>query len=490
MPGNWRQPVGGAPSPGKDVFMTAPLTLHPDRLFPAEASTREVARRIHGEVKNLPIISPHGHVPPQWIADDVPFRDPTSLLITPDHYVNRMMHACGVDLADLGVAQGELSEEAARTAFRLLCEHWPAYHGTPVRYWLENEFVDIFGVTQRPSVETADAIYDQIAAWIAKPTSRPRALMDAFDIAVMATTDDPCDDLAFHRQIAADASFTGRVLPAFRPDRYLEPARPDWVKLVDELAAVSGGDCTTYAGWVAAMENRRAYFKANGCTSTDHSHADLGTLILEPAEAERIYAAARAGSVTPADAVALRKHMVTEMARMASEDGLTMTLHPAVARNHHEATFERFGADVGGDIPMSVEATRALQPLLNAYGTSRNFNLVVFTMDETIYSRELAPMAAFYPALYVGVPWWFIDAPDAIRRFRRATTEAAGFTRTSGFIDDTRAFCSIPARHDMSRRLDCGHLADLVVEHRLAEDEAVEVAHALVADNPRKVFKL
>lgn len=470
--------------------MTAELNLHPDRLFPAEPSTRHVARRLYDQVKDLPIISPHGHVPPQWIADDVPFRDPASLLITPDHYINRMMHARGVDLAELGVGQGDLSQEASRRAFRLLCEHWTAFHGTPVRYWLENELVDIFGVTARPSPETADQIYDRIAEWIALPSSRPRALMDAFDIEVMATTDDPCDDLVFHQRIAADATFTRRVLPAFRPDRYLEPARPEWVELVDRLAEVSGGDCTTYAGWVAAMEQRRAYFKANGCTSTDHSHADLGTLILEPAEADRIYAAARAGTVTAQDAVALRRHMVTEMARMASEDGLTMTLHPAVARNHHGPTFERFGADVGGDIPISVEATRALAQLLNAYGTSRNFNLVVFTMDETIYSRELAPMAAFYPILYVGVPWWFLDAPDAIRRFRRATTEAAGFTRTSGFIDDTRAFCSIPARHDMSRRLDCGHLAELVVEHRLAEDEAADVARALVADNPREVFKL
>lgn len=470
--------------------MTTPLTLHPDRLFPAEPSTREVARRLYAGVKDLPILSPHSHVPPQWIADDIPFRDPASLLIQPDHYINRLMHAQGVSLKDLGVAQGDLSEEDSRKAFRLLCEHWSTYHGTPMRYWLENEFVDIFGVTERPSAETADRIYDTIAAWIAKDSSKPRALMEQFDIEVLATTDDPCDDLSSHEKIAADATFSRRVVPTFRPDKYLEPARSDWNQSMDLLAEVSGVDTGDYAGYIAALENRRAFFKAHGGVSTDHSHRDLRTDILDGAEASRIYAAARRGQATEDECTALRRHMVSEMARMASDDGLTMTLHPAVYRNHHQATFEQFGPDVGGDIPLSVEVVNSLHPLLNAYGTSSNFNLVLFTMDETIFSRELAPLAGFYPTLYVGVPWWFIDAPDAIRRFRRAASEAAGFQRTSGFIDDTRAFCSIPARHDMSRRLDCGHLAELVVEHRLMEDEAVEVAHMLVAEQPRKVFKL
>ena len=470
--------------------MTAPLTLHPDRLFPAEPSTRAVARSLYESVKDLPIISPHSHVPPEWIAEDIPFRDPASLLITPDHYVNRMMHANGVSLADLGVGAGPLSVGASLEAFRTLCRHWGDYAGTPVRYWLENEFVDIFGITERPSAENAEKLYEKIADWIARPSSKPRALMDSFDIAVLATTDDPCDDLRYHKAIAEDSSFTRRVVPTFRPDKYLEPGRPDWNEHIDKLADVSGVAADDWAGWVAAMENRRAFFKANGAVSTDHSHKDLRTDILEVAEAERIYAAARKGEASPQESEALQRHMVSEMARMAADDGLTMTLHPAVARNHHGPTFERYGADVGGDIPTAVEATNALQPLLNAYGTSTNFNLVVFTMDETIFSRELAPLAAFYPTMYVGVPWWFIDAPDAIKRFRKATTEAAGFYRTSGFIDDTRAFCSIPARHDMSRRLDCVHLAELVVEHRLAEDEAFEVARRLVADQPRKVFKL
>lgn len=466
------------------------LSLHPDRLFPADASTREVARRLYTSVRELPIISPHSHVPPQWLSEDIPFRDPASLLITPDHYVTRLMHAHGVPLHELGVGQGDLDEDAARAAFRHLCAHWGIYAGTPVRYWLESELVDIFGVTEVPSEQNSDAIYDQVAGWIARESSRPRALMDSFDIEVLATTDDPCDDLAHHKALAQDPAFSRRVVPTFRPDRYLGPGRADWNVHTDRLAEVSGIDCDTWSGWVSAMESRREHFRAHGAVSTDHSHKDLRTDILEDADAERIYAGARTGSLSAQQAEALQRHMLSEMARMSTEDGLTMTLHPAVARNHHRPTFERYGADVGADIPTDVEVVRALAPLLGRYGTSPGFTLVVFTMDETVFSRELGPLAGFYPSVYVGVPWWFLDAPDAIRRFRKAVTEAAGFGKTSGFIDDTRAFCSIPARHDMSRRLDSVHLAELVVEHRLSEEEAGEVIHALVADNPRKVFNL
>ncbi|HZB49025.1 MAG TPA: glucuronate isomerase, partial [Mycobacteriales bacterium] len=241
---------------------------------------------------------------------------------------------------------------------------------------------------------------------------------------------------------------------------------------------------------VTAMERRRRYFLEHRAVSADHSHDDVRTDPLGTAEAERIYAAAVAGEVTAAEAVALRRHMLLEMARMSCDDGLVMTLHPAVRRNHHGPTFEKFGADVGADIPTRVELTHALQPLLDRFGTHPDLHLVVFTMDETVFARELGPLAGFYPSVYAGVPWWFLDAPDAVRRFREAVTESAGFSRTSGFVDDTRAFCSIPARHDMSRRIDSGYLARLVAEHRIDEDEAVETAIELVAGLPRKVFKL
>jgi glucuronate isomerase len=470
---------------------TAPaLRLHPDRLLPPEPGVRAIARRLYEVVRDLPILSPHGHVDPRLLLDDEPFADPASLLVTPDHYVTRLLHASGVPLDALGVGRGQLAEAEAREVWRQLCSHWDAYRGTPVRYWLEAELAEIFEVSVRPSAETADAIYDQVADRLAKDGYRPRALYDRFRIQVLATTDDPCDDLSAHAALTADPTWSGRVVPTFRPDRYLEPAQPGWREAVARLGEAAEVDTGDYAGFVGAMETRRRYFIEHGAVSADHSHLDVRTDPLEPAEAARIYRGALAGEATEAEAVALRRHLLLEMARMSCDDGLVMTLHPGVRRGHHGPTTAAFGPDTGNDIPIRVEFTDALRPLLERYGTHPNLHLVVFTLDETVFSRELAPLAGFYPTVYVGVPWWFLDAPDATRRFRAAVTETAGFSRTSGFVDDTRAYCSIPARHDMSRRIDAGWLAQLVAEHRLDEDEATETALDLVTGRPREVFKL
>jgi glucuronate isomerase len=468
----------------------APLRLSPDRLFPADPATRTIARRLYAEVAELPIVSPHGHVDPRMLVDDEPFRDPAALFVTPDHYVTRLLHASGVALERLGVGEGPLDEARAREVWRILCSHWHVYRGTPVRYWLESELAEIFEIDVRPSEETADRIYDEIATRLARDDYRPRALFERFRIEFLATTDDPCDDLSAHEALAADPSFPHRVAPTFRPDRYLEAGRDDWPELARRLAEVSNVDTGDYDGYVRALEARRRYFVERGATSADHSHEDVGTEPLSHADAARIYAAALDHRATLDETIAFRRHMLCEMARMSCDDGLVMTVHPAVRRNHHAPTFERFGADVGADIPLKVEYTDALRPLLERFGTHAGFHLVLFTLDETVFSRELAPLAGFYPAVYVGAPWWFLDAPEAVRRFRAAATEAAGFYRTSGFIDDTRAFCSIPARHDMSRRLDCGYLAGLVAEHRLDADEARETAVDLVAHQPKRVFKL
>jgi glucuronate isomerase len=468
--------------------MPAPLIRSPDRLLPPEPGVRAVARRLYDAVRELPILSPHGHVDARMLADDVPFPDPAALFVTPDHYVTRLLHAGGVPLADLGVGRGPLPEAESRRVWRLLCANWHLFRGTPSRYWLESEFAEIFDVAVRPSAGTADGIYDQVAGRLATDGYRPRALFDRFGIEVLATTDDPCDDLAAHAALAADPGFAGRVIPTFRPDRYLEAGAPGWAEGVARLGEVSGTDTGSYAGWVAAMESRRAHFRAHGAVSADHSHEDVGTAPL--ADAERVYREALAGTASAGAAVALRRHMLLEMARMSCDDGLVMTLHPGVRRNHHRPTVETFGADTGSDIPLRTEYTDPLRPLLERFGTQANLHLVLFTLDETVFSRELAPLAGFYPSVYVGAPWWFLDAPEAVRRFRAAVTETAGFSRTSGFIDDTRAFCSIPARHDMSRRLDAGYLARLVAEHLLDEDEAAETALDLVAGRPREVFRL
>jgi glucuronate isomerase len=464
----------------------ASLTVHPDRLLPAEPGVRDIARRLYGAVRDLPIISPHGHVDPRLLLDDRPFADPASLLIQPDHYVTRLLHAGGVGLDVLGVGEGPLSEDRSRAAWRALCGHWPLLRGTPVRYWFDSELADIFGVTERPDADNADRLYDRIAEQLQQPSHRPRALLRRFGIEFMATTDDPADDLSAHEALRADPDVGTTVAPTFRPDRYLEPGRPDWPGLVKGL----GGDTGDYEGYIAALEERRRYFIAHGAVSTDHGHLDAGTEPLERHDAERIYRAALAGQATAAEATAFRRHMIFEMARMACDDGLVMTLHPGVHRNHHPPTGHRYGPDTGHDIPVAVEYTRALQPLLERFGTHPGFHLVLFTVDPDVLSREIAPLAGFYPAVYAGAPWWFLDNPSEIRRFQQGVTETAGFSRLSGFIDDTRAFCSIPARHDMSRRLDAGFLADLVAAHRLDEDEALDTITTLVVDQPRAVFKL
>jgi len=462
------------------------MAMHPDRLLPADPGVREIARTLFAEVQDLPIISPHGHVPAQWLAEDTAFGDPTSLLITPDHYVTRLLHAQGVSLDELGVGR-DLSADQSRAAFRILCNHWSAFRGTAVQYWLEGQLADVFGLDVQPGPDTTDAIYDAIDAALQTPPFRPRALHDRFGIEFLATTDDPADDLRYHRTLT---EWHGTVAPTFRPDRYLEPGRPGWVADVGRLGEVAGVDTGTYTGWVAAMESRREFFKDHGAVSTDHSHRDARMERLAPAEVERLYSAAQSGRITQPEADTLRRHFMFEQARMAADDGLVMTLHPGVHRNHHAPTHEAFGTDVGADIPVALEFTDALQPVLSEFGTAAGFQMVVFTMDETVYARELAPLAGFYPSVYVGAPWWFLDSPDAMLRYRSAVTDIAGFTKTSGFIDDTRAFLSIPARHDMARRRDAAYLAGLVAEHRLSLADAVEIARALVTDNPKRAFRL
>jgi len=467
-----------------------PLRPHPDRLLPADPGLRRIARELYETVRDLPILSPHGHVPAQLLVEDEPFRDPASLFVTPDHYVTRVLHANGIPLSDLGVGCGPLDEGAARDVWRLLCENWALFRGTPVRYWLDAELAEIFEVAERPSGKKADQLYDHLQERLGRPEYRPRALFDRFGIRLLATTDDPADDLTAHRALAEDPTFTARIAPTFRPDRYLEPGRPQWRTDVDRLGQVAGVDTGDYPGFVAALESRRRHFVEHGAFSTDHGHEDAVAEPLSEGEAARIYRAASAGEVTAAESVAFRRHMMMEMARMSCEDGLVMTIHPGAVRNHHPASHAAYGPDTGSDIPMRTEYTRALRPLLERYGTHANLHLVLFTLDETVWSREVAPLAGFYPSVYVGAPWWFLDAPDAILRFKDAVVETAGFSRLAGFIDDTRAFCSIPARHDMSRRLDAAHLARLVGEHRLEPDEAAETAVALVDDLPRKVFRV
>lgn len=456
------------------------MTLNPDRLFPADPATREVARRLYERVETAPILSPHGHVDARLLADNEQFPDPAALLITPDHYVTRLLHANGVSLDRLRPPADP------REIWKELFSRWHLFAGTPVRYWMDYQFTQTFGGLD---IAKSDA-YDLIAEKLAAPEFRPRSLFERFGIRVLATTDDPADDLTAHRALRDDPTFAGHVIPTLRADRYMSPALPAWRGALDELSAASGIDCGTYAGLLDALRERRRYFIEHGATSTDSGVPDAGSEPLDSADAERIHASGLNGSVTEGDATAYRRNLLYRFAELSTQDGLVMQLHPGVIRNHHRPTLEKYGPDTGHDLPDVTHFTRPLQPLLRDFGTHPNLHLVLFTVDESAFPREIGPLAGFYPSVYAGAPWWFLDSPAAIGRYRAAITDSAGFAKTSGFIDDTRAFCSIPARHDMSRRADASFLAGLVTTHQLDEDEAATIATELVADIPARTFKL
>lgn len=467
--------------------MPQPLAAQPDRLLPADPGVRNIARSLFSRVEHLPIISPHGHVDAAVIEQNLPFPDPAALLVSPDHYVTRLIHAGGVPLDRLGL--GDTAQDS-RQIWRNFCAAWPQFEGTASGYWIRQEFEHVFGLRVEPSVENADQSFDAISAKLAEPGFRPRELFKEFNIEVLATTDDPMDGLESHAALAEDPAFASRVLPTFRPDAYLDIAHGAWAAKVERLIAEAGDGASGYAGYIKALESRRRYFVNNGAVSADHGVRTPATIKLDRLDAERIFERARKGVATFQDREMFEAHMLYEMARMSVEDGLVMTIHPGSYRNHHGPTFEAYGADTGHDIPVAVGYTEAVRPLLQDFGTAKDFHLVLFTLDETVFSRELAPLAGFYPSVYLGAPWWFLDAPDAMLRFRSAVTETTGFSRTSGFIDDTRAFCSIPARHDTSRRIEASFLARLVAEHRISEDRALELIVDVVDSAPRRVFKL
>ncbi len=470
--------------------MTHPLRLHPDRLFPSEARTRDIARALHAGVKDLPIISPHGHTDPAWFARNEAFSDPASLLIVPDHYVFRMLYSQGVPLDALGVptVDGSATETDPRAIWRIFAENYPLFRGTPSRMWLDWVFAEAFGIDVRLEPATADLYYDIIDAALKTPAFRPRALFDRFGIELIATTESPLDPLDHHAAIRA-SDWNGRVVTAYRPDPVVDPDTPAFATNVRHFGETANTDVGSYAGYLAAHRFHRARFRAAGATSTDHGHPSAVTADLSPAEADALYARVMA-QPTAAEAELFRAQMLTEMAAMSVEDGMVMQLHPAVSRSHNASVLARFGRDKGGDIPLPGEFVRALKPLLDRFGNDPRLTLILFTLDEDTYSRELAPLAGHYPSLRLGPPWWFHDSPEGMRRFRERATETAGFYNTVGFNDDTRAFLSIPARHDVARRMDCAFLAKLVAEHRLEEDEAHEVARALAYDLVKQAYRL
>lgn len=463
------------------------MLMHDDRLFPSDPSARGIARALYAHVRGLPIVSPHGHTQAAWFSKNEPFPDPAKLFVQPDHYVYRMLYSHGISLEDLEIGRPEIKNP--RRVWGIFASHYHLFRGTPTRLWLDYAFDELFGLQERLSAKTADLYYDTIAAKLQMPEFMPRALYERFRIEVLATTDSPLDSLADHKAIR-ESGWEARVIPNFRPDPVVDPEFPGFLDSVVKLGQQTGEDTSTWSGYLHALRVARERFRTFGCTATDHGHPTAQTANLKQSDAAKLYGAVRAGKADAAQQELFRAQMLTEMARMSVEDGMVMQIHPGAARNHNRLVHELYGRDTGSDIPRPTNYVDALRPLLDCVGNEPELTIILFTLDESTFSRELAPLAGHYPCLRLGPPWWFLDSPEGMMRFRELATETAGFYNTVGFNDDTRAFLSIPARHDVARRIDCAFLGRLVVEHRLDEDEAYEVAHALTYDLVKQAYRL
>jgi len=465
--------------------------LNPYRFFDPNPEIRRIAFDLYSSVKDLPIVSPHGHVDPKILANNQPFPDPTELIIIPDHYIFRMLYSQGISMESLGVPtrDGTPVETDHRKIWRIFAGNFYLFAGTPTGIWLAHEFAEVFGIEEKLTAANADKIYDQLQEKLQSPEFLPRALFDRFNIEVLTTTDGAADSLEHHRKIR-QSGWKGRVVPCFRPDAVVDFLRPNWKEEIETLGAASGIDIHDFKSFIKAIENRRSYFKEMGATSTDQGIVSPYTHELSSAEADAIFQRALKGQATAEDATLFTAHMLMEMAGMSVEGGLVMQIHPGSFRNHNRIVFERFGLDKGCDIPLQTEYTKNLYELLNKYGNDPRLTLVVFTLDESTYSRELAPLAGHYPALKLGPPWWFHDSIEGMTRFRQRVTETAGIYNTVGFNDDTRAFPSIPARHDLSRRIDANFLARLVARHIIDEDDARRMIRALAYELVKSAYKL
>jgi len=467
-----------------------PLTLDSDRCFPVDERGRAIARALYRHIDAYPIISPHGHTDPRWFAENTNFGNATDFLLVPDHYLLRMLYSQGISLSDLGVSTRETqSAVSPRDAWRLFAQHYHLFRGTPCRLWLDHVFAEVFGLDVRLDDASADHYFDTINEALASDAYRPRAILDRFNVEFIATTEGALDDLAYHDRIIRDG-WGQRVVTTFRPDDVLDPDNPDFATNINTLGDLTGFNTSTWDGYLDALRARREYFRQRGATATDHGHPTPRTADLDPAECQRLLDRCLNGQSSAADNELFRAQMLTEMAGMSREDGMTMQLHPGVYRNHNNFILDRYGRDKGADIPLATEFVNALKPLLDRHGNDPDLRLILFTLDESTYARELAPLAGHWPCLRLGPPWWFNDSAEGMIRFRRQAIESAGFYNTVGFNDDTRALLSIPARHDLARRMDCRFLAELVCEGRLDEDEAFELIDDLTVNLVRKAYKL
>jgi glucuronate isomerase len=403
--------------------------------------------------------------------------------VAPDHYLLRMLYSQGVAYEHL------LEPSEPRAGWQSFADHFHLFHGTPSGLWLAHELSSLFGVDEKLDGSSAQRIYDRIEAALAAPGFTPRRLFEQWNIEVLATTDAATDTLDQHAAIRA-SGWTGRVIPTLRPDGVIHLLHPQWRQQIERLSEVSREDAGDFRSYLRALEQRRSAFRALGATATDVGMLTPATTVLPHHEVEAIYQRALRGQADAADAERFAAHMLCELARMSTEDGLVMQLHSGSLRNHNGEVFSRWGPDRGFDIPVAAEYTRSLRPLLERFGSNPKLTLILFTLDESTCSRELAPLAGAYPALRLGPPWWFFDSWNGIRRFFDSVVETAGIYNTAGFNDDTRAFLSIPARHDLWRRAAADWLGGLVVRKMLDRADAEGLAFELAVGLARRAYRL
>ena len=463
-----------------------------NRYFSSDPAQNRAAVALYETVKDLPLICPHGHVDPRLFADpDYQFGSPVDLLIIPDHYVFRMLYSQGISLDELGIptVAGLQSDNDHRQIWRTVCDNWHLFRATPTGIWIRDELAEVFGIELKIIRANADEIYDAIDEKLKSPAFRPRALYERFNIEVLATTDAATDTLAHHQAIR-DSGWGGRIIPTFRPDAVVNIDGAGWRANIDLLSEVTGIDVHDYKAYIQALEDRRVFFKSMGATATDHAALTAYTESLTAAEADAIFQRALKCEATAKDAARFTGHMLVEMARMSSEDGLVMQMHIGSWRNHNPSINARYGRDMGADIPIRSEFTKNLKALLDRFGNHSDLTLVLFNLDETTYSRELAPLAGHYPILRLGPPWWFFDSWLGMTRFLDAVVETAGIYNLAGFNDDTRAYPSIPTRHDVWRRVCADWLAGQLVRGFIDEDDAREMIRALAYDLAKQTYKL
>lgn len=463
-----------------------------NRYFSTDPAQQKIALELYATVKSLPLICPHGHVDPRLFSDpDYRFGSPVDLLIIPDHYIFRMMYSQGISLESLGIPRkdGGAVETDHRKIWQTICDHWYLMRATPTGIWLRDELQDVFGITDKINSANAQSIYDAIDEKLKSPEFQPRKLFERFNIEVLATTDAATDTLNHHQAIR-DSGWSGRIVPTFRPDAVVNVDMDGWAENIAKLSDVSSVNVVDYKSYIQALEQRREFFKSMGATATDHAALTAYTSVLSDSEADTIFQRALQGKASADDAQKFTGHMLIQMARMSSEDGLVMQLHVGSFRNHNPRIMQGFGRDMGADIPITTEFTRNLKPLLDQYGNHPDLTLVLFNLDETNYSREMAPLAGHYPILRLGPPWWFFDSWMGMQRFLDDVVETAGIYNTAGFNDDTRAYPSIPARHDVWRRVCADWLSRQVARQFIDMDDALEMISAMAYDLAKQTYRL